>query len=187
MVTNNQIDRSAPYSTIYRDIRYPRLEFKTGNLVLVLPKRFDGKEELLERHKKWVGKKVQAIADVTKSIEGKRIKELGITEFRDYVHERSVVHCNSLHTEIGKIYFKKMRTKWASCSSQKNLVINTLGRFLPKELTDYVVFHEIAHTNERRHNDRFWKVIEKSFPKHQEHERDLFAYWFLLKSKAITD
>ena len=183
--SNKASDLNIPYSTVYRDVKYPRLEFKTGNLLLVLPKHYDGKDELIERHRRWVNKKRQTIAEVMKLTKGKRIRELGQNEFREFVSERSTVHCNALKTQIGRIYFKRMRTKWASCSSSRNLVINTLARFLPKELTDYVVFHEIAHTIERRHNDRFWRIITKKFPNHQEHERELFAYWFLLKSKGM--
>ena len=54
-----------------------------------------------------------------------------------------------LDTRINNTYFKKMKTKWASYSRNQNLTINTLMRYLPKDLIQYITYHEIAHAIER--------------------------------------
>jgi|tagenome__1003787_1003787.scaffolds.fasta_scaffold20988466_7 predicted metal-dependent hydrolase len=174
-------DLSFRYSTVYRDIKYPRIELKTGDLILVLPRHYRGKKEMIERHRVWINRKKEMIASVVEEAKQKKISKLREDLFRDYVSERSVVHCRMLKKRIRRIYFRTMRSKWASCSSSDNLIVNSLARSLPKHLIDYIVFHEIAHTIERKHNERFWRIVEKRFPQHQDHERELFAYWFLLK------
>jgi len=82
--------------------------------------------------------------------------------------------------QIHKIYFRRMKTKWASCSLKGNLTVNTLMKYLPEELIRYVIFHETAHLIERRHNDRFWGIISQKFGNYEKMEQDLFSYWFLI-------
>lgn len=81
-----------------------------------------------------------------------------------------------MKVSVNKIYFRKMKTKWASCSSKKNLTINTLLRYLPKDLIEYVIYHEMAHLVEKRHNERFWKIISHRFPDYKKVEKELFIY-----------
>jgi predicted metal-dependent hydrolase len=83
-----------------------------------------------------------------------------------------------LDVELNNVFFRKMKTKWASCSSRRNLTVNMLMRCLPEHLLEYVVFHEIAHMIEKRHNDKFWKIVSKEFKNYEELEKGLFIYWF---------
>jgi predicted metal-dependent hydrolase len=76
-----------------------------------------------------------------------------------------------------------MRTKWGSLSQRKNLTINTLLNYLPEELIQYVIFHELTHTQERKHNDEFWNLINQKFKNYQTNEKDLLIYWFLVQRK----
>lgn len=77
-----------------------------------------------------------------------------------------------------------MRTKWASLSHKKNLTINRLMKSLPEHLIKYIIFHEITHAIERRHNDRFWGIISGKFANYRKLDRDLFIYWFrVIKDK----
>jgi predicted metal-dependent hydrolase len=85
---------------------------------------------------------------------------------------------------LNKVYFRTMRTKWASCSSKRNLTINRLMRFLPEPVLKYVIFHEIVHLKDKKHNDRFWKRISMKFENYQDIERDLFVYWFQVMKRT---
>jgi predicted metal-dependent hydrolase len=51
-------------------------------------------------------------------------------------------------------------------------------------LIKYVVYHEAAHLIEKRHNGRYWELIEKQFKNHQKMERDLFVYWFKINEES---
>jgi hypothetical protein len=79
-----------------------------------------------------------------------------------------------------------MRTKWASLSSAKNLTVNRLMKHLPEYLIRYVIFHELAHIIEKRHNEKFWEIISRKFKNYQKMEREMFIYWFLV-SKDLSD
>jgi len=82
---------------------------------------------------------------------------------------------------INNIYFRRMKSKWGSCSLNENLTINTFLKCLPYNLIEYVVFHEMIHLIERKHNGHFWKIISKKFDNYEEKEKELFEYWFLIQ------
>jgi len=165
------------YRVSYRNVKYPRLEFKTGELLFVLP--FGHKPRaLLEKHRGWIFRKIEFIKECLNSSSDKEILERTDNELKSLVYSFVENHSKKLGVEVNNIYFRKMRTKWASCSSKRNLTINRLMKHLPKHLIEYVIYHEIAHTLEKRHNDNFWKTVSKSFNNYQELEKDLFVYWF---------
>jgi len=84
---------------------------------------------------------------------------------------------------LNHIYFRMMKTKWASLSSRRNLTVNRLMKDLPEHLLNYVIFHEIVHLEEKRHNDKFWEKVSRRFINYEELERDLFVYWFNLAGR----
>ena len=86
-----------------------------------------------------------------------------------------------LKININNLYFRRMKSKWGSCSPNKNLTINTLLKYLPDNLIEYVIFHEMIHLKERKHNEHFWKIISTKFDNYEEKETELFEYWFLIQ------
>jgi predicted metal-dependent hydrolase len=92
---------------------------------------------------------------------------------------------SDLEINIHNIYFRRMKSKWGSCSPNKNLTINTLLKYLPYNLIEYVVFHEMIHLIERKHNEHFWKIIANKFDNYKEKEKELFEYWFLIQKVYI--
>jgi len=165
------------YSVSYRDIKYPRLEFKTGELLFILP--FGYKPDyLLDKHRKWILQKSEFIKKCLKASSGKRLVKRTDKRFKDLVYSLVDKASEEIGVELNKVFFKKMKTKWASCSPGRNLTINMLMKYLPEKLIEYVIFHEMAHIIEKRHNDKFWKIITKRFKDYQRLEKDLFIYWF---------
>lgn len=74
-----------------------------------------------------------------------------------------------------------MRSKWATLSPNRNLTLNNLLKCLPHDLIPCVIYHELAHLKERRHNVRFWAIISRKYKNHIDLESALFEYWFLIK------
>lgn len=175
-------DLDVKYEIVHRNIKYPRLELKTGELVLVLPKDCRDYEGIIEKHKDWIFEKISLINNSfedakEKALDFKRTNE----EFRDLVHSHVEHISNELKLNVNEIYFRKMITKWGSCSARKNLTINTFLKYLPDNLVEYVIFHEMIHLIERRHNEHFWNKVSQKFSDHQKMEKDLLVYWFLIQ------
>jgi predicted metal-dependent hydrolase len=63
---------------------------------------------------------------------------------------------------------------------------STLSRYnLPNNIIEYIIYHEIAHSIERKHNEKFWKLINKKFPDYETKEKDLLTYWFTIQKTII--
>ena len=61
---------------------------------------------------------------------------------------------------------KKMRigdqkTRWGSCSPNGTVSLNWRILLLPRELGDYLIFHELAHLLEMNHSPKFWSKLEE--------------------------
>jgi predicted metal-dependent hydrolase len=174
-----------PYLVKYRNVKYPRLEFKTGTLNLILPIDYEKKEKFLAKHKKWIDKKLKEIQKAIDQTEAKQINNTrNLNELKEMVQALSNGYQKELNTKINRIYFKKMKTKWASCSQGNNLTVNTLLKYLPTDLIEYIIFHEIAHSIERKHNFNFWSFIRKKISNHEAKEKDLLSYWFMVQKVA---
>jgi predicted metal-dependent hydrolase len=176
-------DMDIRYGISRRDIKYPRLEFKTGGLLLVLPKNAD-EGEIIKKHERWICQRSRDIETALKESRKKRL-DLDRTEdeFKRLVDSFVEEVARELGVNINHLYFRKMKSKWGSCSSKKNLTINTLLKYLPENLLRYVVYHETVHLVERKHNERFWGLVSSKFENHQEDEKELLVYWFLIQRR----
>jgi len=105
--------------------------------------------------------------------------------FRELVRALAEKTTNEFNVNLNQVYFRKMKSKWGSCSKRKNLTINTLLKYLPTNLIEYVVFHEITHLKEKKHNERFWRIVSKKFKNYEEMEKNLFIYWFLIQQRKL--
>lgn len=92
-----------------------------------------------------------------------------------------------LNTHISKIFLRKMKTKWASHSRNGNVTVNSLMKYLPQSLIEYVIYHETTHSIERKHNEKFWNTITKRFSDYPIREKELFTYWFLTQKYMYTE
>ena len=58
-----------------------------------------------------------------------------------------------------KITVKNIRSRWGSCSSLGNLNFSIYLMYLPDELVDYVILHELCHTVHGNHGAHFWAML----------------------------
>lgn len=71
--------------------------------------------------------------------------------------------------ELNGFYYKRvdvriLRSRWGSCNSEREIVLNIFLPMLDQDLIDYVLIHELAHTKELNHSKNFWDIVESILP-----------------------
>ncbi len=73
-----------------------------------------------------------------------------------------------------EIRIKKMKTQWGTCNAENRCIwLNLELAKKSPHFIDYVFVHELVHLKERRHNERFIKILEQVYPKWRQIREDL--------------
>jgi predicted metal-dependent hydrolase len=62
---------------------------------------------------------------------------------------------------FSEVKIQSSKTRWGSCSGAKSINLSLYLMLLPANLIDYVILHELCHTREMNHGDRFWAWMDK--------------------------
>lgn len=72
-----------------------------------------------------------------------------------------------------RVAIRNQRRCWGSCSSLGNLNFSYKILFLPSELQDYIIVHELCHLGELNHSKQFWALVAETLPDYRVHRQAL--------------
>ncbi len=175
-------DRRINYRVVNRGIKYPRLEFKTGGLVVILPEAARNDVQLVQKYQKWIASKTNYISNALNNIAKQKLILNRTASELKVIADKLICACSrELRVSPGKVFVRTMRSKWASLSAKRNITLNSLLKHLPYDMVAYIIYHELAHLLERRHSAGFWSIIRRKYKTPEKFESMLFKYWFLIK------
>lgn len=70
---------------------------------------------------------------------------------------------------------KLLTGRWGSCDSKQHIILNMYLVQLPIEYIDYVIIHELAHTQHLNHSQEFWQTVATFCPEYKELRKKMRA------------
>lgn len=137
-------------------------------------------ENLLRAKRSFILKKLQELSQVEQRpllVKNTRANYLKYKEAaRSLVADKLRYYNQVYNLPYQQVAIRNQRTRWGSCSQRRNLNFNYRLVFLPTELVDYLVVHELCHLAELNHSPRFWQLVEQTLPDYRARRRALKKY-----------
>ncbi|MBI5223078.1 M48 family metallopeptidase [Candidatus Micrarchaeota archaeon] len=97
-----------------------------------------------------------------------KLLDLALPKIRDRIE---YFNSSFFKTKISKISIRDNSGIWGSCSAKSKISLNYKLLFLPSEIVDYVIVHELAHTQFSSHGPRFWSLVKSVMPDYENRKR----------------
>ena len=161
------------------------LEVRDANTVLArIPTRVSDRElkAFVENHRSWIREKTEVMAEreekrkSTPAPQPELLSKTDRMKIQLKIGKRVRHYCEAMGVTVGYVTVKNQKTRWGSCSAKGNVNFNYQLAFLPDELLDYVVIHELAHRRHMNHSRAFWAEVEKYCPDYLERREQLKEY-----------
>ena len=161
------------------------LEVRDANTVLArIPTRVSDRElkAFVENHRSWILEKTEVMAEreekrkSTPAPPPELLSKSDRKKIQLKIGKRVRHYCEAMGVTVGYVTVKNQKTRWGSCSAKGNVNFNYQLAFLPDELLDYVVIHELAHRRHMNHSRAFWAEVEKYCPDYLERREQLKEY-----------
>lgn len=81
-------------------------------------------------------------------------------EAKNYLPRRLKELADQYKFSYKRVSINNSTSRWGSCSSAGNINLSFYLMLLPDHLIDYVLLHELCHTVEMNHSDRFWTLLD---------------------------
>ena len=122
--------------------------------------------DLLEEKSTWIQKQLKKVTEYKELPNEKLYSDEFLKERLDFFAE-----CMGL--SYTKLTLKKMKSRWGSCNTRREITLNSELLKLPQNLIEYVVVHELAHIKHMNHSKVFHALVQTYLPNAKEYRKEL--------------
>jgi hypothetical protein len=135
-----------------------------GEVHLLAPNSFSltYADEIIDMRHAWILKRKAALSD---RIPVPVCPEKDRPILADRVRAKATVFLSRYEGKKPKrIFIRFSKTSWGSCSSLGNISLSGYLYYLPDELFEYVLLHELSHLYHLNHSPDFWNRLSDILP-----------------------
>ena len=107
----------------------------------------------------------------------KKLKEVNMEYARIQLKQRIDQLCEKYSFKYNRLFIRNQKTRWGSCSDKNNINLNAKLVNLPKKLMDYVILHELVHTEVKNHSNKFWITLDVYLKNSKKYDKELKKYF----------
>jgi predicted metal-dependent hydrolase len=87
--------------------------------------------------------------------------------------------------EYKSVQTRKLTARWGSCSNAKVITLSYYLIQLPWQFIDYVIIHELIHTQHMHHGKEFWDDFKEILPNAKTLQKEIRSYKPLIQAYKI--
>lgn len=95
---------------------------------------------------------------------------------KKYLQKRTEELAKKLNFQYETLYIRNQKKKWGNCSKEKNISLNWRLIKAPLFVIDYLIVHELVHTQIMNHSIKFWTMLKLLYPDYREAVKWLDKY-----------
>jgi predicted metal-dependent hydrolase len=96
------------------------------------------------------------------------------------IGQKTVALSRQIGFKFGRLTLRGQKTRWGSCSNKKNLSFNWRLIMAPATIMDYIILHELVHTEIMNHSPAYWARLSSLYPQFRSAKAWLKANSWLL-------
>lgn len=100
---------------------------------------------------------------------------------KEYFTERLPLLADVANQDVRNLTIRSPRTRWGSCTSRSTISLNWRLVMAPDWVSDYVIYHELAHLTHMNHSRNFWQLVETYSSRYKDAETWLKKHHQLLQ------
>lgn len=145
-----------------------RITVRPGPKIIVTVPRYGSlrqAEDFVRKKTEWIQKTLARLATSRPDEAIRPRQRLIVTEEMIAQQGLLFARLRELAAQHGFCYrnagIRNQKSRWGSCSSKNNISLNIHLLNLPAHLRDYVILHELVHTEHKNHSRRFWSRLDE--------------------------
>jgi len=163
-MTSNISDLGSVTFTRSTRAKYLRITIRPNKTITVtMPKNGNISEakKFLQSKQAWIKKHLQKIEQQEKLQPTPDLSSEELIKAQENLFSRLDYFSDKYKFPYNRAVFRCQKTKWGSCSNKNNINLNINIAFLPKELQDYILLHELCHIRHKNHSKEFWNELDR--------------------------
>jgi len=161
----------------------------SGEIRVAVPKRASMRdaEHFVLSKSEWIKRQLNRFAGSQSVVDeyAGRIKDLDFDAAAAGIRERLAELAEKFGFNYNRLTIRSQKTRWGSCSVKNNLSLNIKLALLPDELRDFILVHELVHTEIKNHGPDFWRKLESIYPEARQLDRQINHLGGLLRVPLV--